>query len=131
MMMQLGRPVIVCGVSRLVVIIGDTAFKFPYPFSWRRFLLGLLANMTERTWWGFTQDVRLCPIRFSLPGGFLNVMPRCEALQPSDKLGDTYADYYIRRYDDLPVENKADSFGYYQGNLVAIDYGDIFSKGTL
>lgn len=111
------------GVSRFVITVGCIVLKFPNFLSWRRFLLGLLANITELTW-SRTADPRLCPILFSLPGGFLNVMPWCTPLEYEGRVDR----YYVDHYDELPVENKSDSFGYYRNRLVAVDYGDIDRK---
>lgn len=112
------------GMSRTVVLIGRYAFKFPwgsFPGShWRMFLRGLLANMNEARIWSVTRSPLICPIIWSAPGGFLIVARRCEAVSNEEFHGlDTAA------WDRWPVErNKADSFGWLGGRLVAIDYGD-------
>lgn len=77
-------------------------------------------------------DERLCPVLFSLPLGFLVVMPRCEPVNreywevrngPYDWdafwLGDD--DEEIKLTD--MVEDKWDSLGILNGRLVAVDYG--------
>jgi hypothetical protein len=43
--------------------------------SWKHFLYGLLANMQEAQF-SKTSWPELCPVLWSLPGGFLVVMPR-------------------------------------------------------
>ncbi len=81
------------------------------------------------------KDDRMCPVLFSVPGGFMVVMARCNSLsedqfalmdidyfwqQDFNKIGD-----HIVYFGDckVPVEHKIDSFGVYKGNIVAIDYG--------
>ena len=64
----------------------------------------------------------LCPVLFSVPGGFLVVIPRCQTLQ--DALPQALYELFINQPDYcVPAENKSDSFGWYKGRLVAIDYG--------
>lgn len=71
-----------------------------------------------------TGDKRLCPVLFSLPGGFLVVMPRTwRWVGPH-----FYAKGLVEGlYKDLPVEPKASSFGWlwkgWDYQLVAVDYG--------
>ncbi len=111
------------GSTRFIIPIGNYVLKLPRFDSWRLFLNGLLGNMTEvqfnkmREW-----DDYLCPIVFSLPLGFLVVMPKCRTfnhLWDSDK---KMRDKILEETNGL-VENKTCSFGYLNGNLVAVDYG--------
>ena len=67
------------GATRAVILVGRWAVKLPRPTSWRLFLSGLLANMQEREF-ARTGWPELCPVLFSLPGGWLVVMPRAEPL---------------------------------------------------
>jgi hypothetical protein len=110
------------GISRTVLLVGPLAIKVPtVRYGWAKFLRGLLANMQEREWARMV-DGRLCPIVFSLPGGWLVVMLRARPL----------TDYEWRALDpivgdafrELPVERKSDSFGVLYGRYVAVDYGN-------
>lgn len=105
------------GSSRVVILIGSLAFKFPHYATWRRFLAGLLANLTEQEWAG--KDARLCPIRFAAPLGFLVVMDRCSPL------GDVVSEEELRGMCiGIPSEAKQDSWGIHPDlGLVAIDFG--------
>lgn len=113
------------GVTRKVIIIGGYAFKIPQTrYGWQRFLNGLLANIQER-YMSTIADVRLCPVVFSIPGGWLNVMPACDELSESE-----FDLFNPKAYcEDLPVENKRCSFGWYMDHdtrsaiIVAVDYG--------
>ena len=124
------------GVTRLVFITKKWAFKIPQlKFGWEFFLRGLLANMQEVEF-NKMHDKRMCPIKFYLPGGFLVVMPYCPPITKKDfnkNILDKFypnnkEDYHPNnicehRYFNVPVEYKQDSFGYYNNNIVAIDYG--------
>lgn len=106
------------GVSRKVFLYGKYAFKFPNPSSWVQFLWGLISNMNERIF-GRMKDERLCPVLFSLPGGWLVVMQRAEPLPD---------DHDERRIDEIVaafpcVEKKPSSFGIVDDRIVAVDYG--------
>ena len=116
---------ILSGATRSAILIGGYAFKFPcVVHGWRNFLRGLIANAMEREWWKSGCNDGLCPIPFSIPGGWLVVMPRCEPVAGMD---DELFNTFVNRSDYvLPVENKDDSFGWLGGEggrLVAIDYG--------
>lgn len=116
------------GATRAVLLTKRHAFKVPRLASWRLFLCGLLANMQEREF-SRTGWRELCPVLFSIPGGWLVVMPRAEPLSdyrwaeidewlPQNREG---CDYVV------PVERKRDSFGWLVeqgvGRIVAVDYG--------
>lgn len=112
------------GSSRTVILTKRHAFKIPRMTTWRTFLNGLLANMQEREF-AHTGWPELCPVKFSFPGGWLVVMPRCkpvineiwELLEDDDTLLDR-GEYII------PAERKQSSFGVLNSQIVAIDYGN-------
>ena len=118
------------GVTRTVILTKRWALKIPcLVYGWKFFLYGFLANMQEVVWSG--TDERLCPVRFSLPGGVLVVMPRCQALTDEEYIAEV-SDGWPRIIDDetdqhlsreLPVEMKTCSFGRLNGKIVAVDYG--------
>lgn len=120
------------GVTRTVVLTRRWAIKLPcLVYGWRMFLYGFLANMQEVAWSGC--DERLCPVRFSLPGGALIVMPRCERLTDEEFVSEVLPEWGqvldgetgapLPYSLDLPVEMKSCSFGRLNGRLVAVDYG--------
>jgi hypothetical protein len=109
------------GTTRTVLLTKRFAFKFPSAVEWRLFLLGLLGNMQEARFSGLSPN--LCPVLFSIWGGFLVVMPRCRPLSISD-FGELDVTKFTHLSDmTLPVENKMDSFGWLNGKIVAVDYG--------
>lgn len=98
------------------------AFKLPSLVNgWRCFLRGLLANQQEAEW--HRVSLKLCPIRLAIPGGWLNVMPRCEPLSEAEWV-EIDAEAFILDGDlRLPVEQKRCSFGRLGGAIVAVDFG--------
>lgn len=120
------------GASRYVILTKRYALKVPRWSHWRTFLQGLLANMQESTF-GSTGWPEICPVLFSLPGGFLVVMPRVRVLTMQEFLENEEQLSYMlsgcldtgerRRDYVVPAEMKPDSFGWYRGRLVAVDYG--------
>lgn len=102
------------GYSRTVLLLHRWAIKLPrLGAGWRPFLWGLLSNMAERDVWHRTRDPGLCPILFSLPGGFGVVMPR------ATDVGSEAPDYLagLTGYD-----HKPSSYGRLNGRVVALDY---------
>lgn len=114
------------GTTRTVLLLGRYALKFPAMVEWRLFLLGLLANMQERTF-SRTGWPELCPVLFSLPGGWMVIMQRARVLTDEEwlKLDSQEVHDFINKQDYIvPVELKSDSFGWLNGKLVAVDYGN-------
>ena len=124
------------GCTRFVILTNKYAIKIPqFRYEWKHFLLGLLANMQEVSFSKINDD-RLYPVKFYIPGGLLLVMPRCERISEDiffdlditrfwpNELEDYHPDNTCERVEyNVPVENKQDSFGYYNNKIVAIDYG--------
>ena len=115
------------GATRCVLLVGTWAIKAPAMTEWRLFLLGLLANMQERLFWQ-TRWPELCPVLWSIPGGWLVVMRRARVMTESE-----FAEFDVESFTQcgsedgqyvVPVEPKADSFGYLDGRVVAVDYGN-------
>lgn len=115
------------GRTRSVLLIGDYAIKFPYLKSWPYFVRGLLDNMFEKSYNRFPSEF-LVPLLFSLPGGVLNVYPRCTVITHA-KDSQLWKLFRILYEEDneyiLNIIECAEpsNFGYYQGRIVAIDYG--------
>jgi hypothetical protein len=99
------------GASRTVLLTRRYAIKLPSLRSYRATLWGLLSNLAERERAG---GPGLCPILWSLPGGLVVVMPRCERA-PVDLIPST-------EHRGDPDGAKADSWGVYQGQIVRVDY---------
>jgi hypothetical protein len=112
------------GATRMVLLTRRWAIKLPRPTEWRLFLHGLLANMQERMFWTMRDD-RMCPVHFSLPGGWLVVMPFARPLTDEEWAAFDADKFCVGNEDDamVPAENKRDSFGVLSGRVVAVDYG--------
>lgn len=113
------------GCSRLVILTRRYAIKVPnFRYGWRAFLHGLLHNMQERAF-ARTKHPKLCPVVCGVPGGWLIVMRRATPLASSTPDGEWLA-VWCREDPTLwiPAEPKTDSFGWLDGRLVAVDYGD-------
>ena len=108
------------GATRWVLLAGRWAAKVPRPTSYRSLLLGLLANMQEARFSAFGDD-RVCPVVFALPRGLLVIMPRCAVL--TRNLTAAERERFFGAEYIVPAEDKASSFGWLNGRLVAIDYG--------
>lgn len=109
------------GATRAVLLVGRVAIKAPRMSTWRTFLSGLLANMQEREF-ARTGWPELCPVVFSVPGGWLLVMRRAEPLSDAEWCT-VHPEWGDREEYAVPVEMKRDSFGVLDGRIVAIDYG--------
>ncbi len=113
------------GSNRWVIYIGGFAFKIPSLYNYKRFLRGLLSNMQEIEFSHVVEfKEKLCPILYHLPFGFLIVMPRVRVLNEGEISKEELNKFCRVKEGNIPAELKSDSFGYYKGRLVAIDYGD-------
>ena len=112
------------GSTRWVILIGRFAFKIPSLHSWKNFLWGLLANIQEVEFSKCNEmKHKLCPVKFYLPLGFLVVMPRVKILSKDDLPKEALEKFCVDDNFTIPAELKHDSFGYFKGKLVAVDYG--------
>jgi hypothetical protein len=112
------------GITREVILTRRYAIKIPkLIYGWQKFLCGLLANMQEATF-ARAGWPELCPVVFSIPGGWLVVMRRAEPLSDAEwEAFDAPAFCETTGYL-IPAEFKQDSFGMLDGRIVAVDYGN-------
>lgn len=108
------------GTTRIVILWGKIALKLPNVRRWRLFLHGLLANLQERT---FGTLEGCCPVLCSDPLGFALVMRRARPLSDEEWAAFDYEGFIHRQSHRVPAENKRDSFGWLDGEIVAVDYG--------
>mgnify|MGYP001600941842 CR=1 FL=1 len=140
------RTVILVGAWAIKV----PSFRYgKFKWRWRSFLNGLLANLQEVDF-AATGWPELCPVVRSSRLGLFVVMPRVRVMTDEEFCEFDYVgfitreDYYARenlRSKEknflgregaisepagflIPAERKADSFGWLDGRIVAIDYGN-------
>ncbi len=112
------------GSTRLVILTKSYAFKIPRLNKWKDFLNGLLSNLQEIDF-NKLNEPKLCPVLFSLPLGLLVIMPKCRILRDFEMNRKQLEEYCkVSENFILPCEYKEDSFGYYKGKLVCVDYGN-------
>lgn len=120
------------GSTRTTFLVGRYAVKIPMLFGgeFRLFLLGLIHNIDEhwRSYGSFKNAVN--PVIFHIPGGWLNIYRRAEPLSEIQWLSFDYhyhCNYKCRFMDNFIhinfIENKYDSFGVIDGEILAVDYG--------
>ncbi len=117
------------GCARIVFLTKQYAWKIPNflasdrTLSWRLFCQGMLANMQEvvfsRTGW-----VELCPVLWHLPLGLLVVMPKVQVLTQEEFDAMDFQAFVEQEDYCIPIEEKANSLGWLDGKIVAIDYGN-------
>lgn len=118
------------GLTREVILTRRYAIKVPkLSRGWKLFRHGLRSNAQERDFarLGWKE---LCPVVFSLPGGWLIVMRRArpltdaewEAFDAAAFRGGSPA-HELGQERRIPVELKKHSFGVLDGRIVAVDYG--------
>lgn len=136
------RPAMRYGCSRMVILLGPYAVKLPnLKYRWPAALWGIIHNLSERNWWRsargefdppaaedrFHIELRrlLCPVVWGDRFGLCLIMRRAEPL-PRNHDCPVMFEWLAGRFDladcGCPAEKKADSFGVFQGEIVAIDY---------
>lgn len=114
------------GSSRTVILTNKYAIKIPKIkfgyYGFRSFLNGLIANIQE-TEFSKLKCKKLCPVFFSIYGGLLVIMPRCKTLNIDDWNNFNYNEFINSNDFIIPTEYKISSFGIYNNEIVAIDYG--------
>jgi hypothetical protein len=85
----------------------------------------LLANIQEKKFW-VLKSKKMCPILLSIPGGFLNIMPRTAPIT-KEMLKIIKQEKFLwdnQNNCKIPGEYKIDSFGTINNRVVIIDYGN-------
>lgn len=117
--------IVLSGCYRIVILFYGVAIKIPtFLYGWRFFLKVMLCNDYETSLYkSHGKKIKeLCPVLFHLPLGLMSVQKRADVL--------TDDEYMYLKFNDLinndhyvPVEDKSNSFGRLDGNIVIIDYG--------
>lgn len=106
----------------MVLVLNKVVVKLPnFTCQWSHFLKGLLANMAERDTWNWNENKSLmCPVLWCSWGGWLLIMKRAQTCEWEESI-----DYEIWRKAHLAGDDKPDNYGYLNGNIVKLDYGQI------
>jgi hypothetical protein len=111
------------GTSRVVIVRGDIAVKFPRRGNGRR------CNLYEAGIWQRNKDhpirgAHLCPVLWCHPEGRVLIMPAASPLpdevEPYRDFGDWWD--YQPGGDEWPGEPKAADWGLLEGRFVLLDY---------
>lgn len=110
------------GTTRIVLVIAPYyVLKIPQLKEWRLFLHGLLANLQEHKF-GTIQWAGLCPVTGAVPLGFGLIMRYARPLTDEEWKAFNY-NFFVDKYHMSSVENKRESFGVLNNEIVAVDYG--------
>ena len=117
---------IIKGTNRVILPLGKYVIKFPNITSGHLlFLHGCLANYRERWFCKKFKDIEeprfysmVCPSLFCSWFGLIQVQKRAQVLTRELTKSE------ILRFKDVCTDMKRENFGYYNGRLVCIDYGD-------
>lgn len=107
------------GSNRIVFLVGRYAIKLPRARSWRGLLYGWLNNLNEAE---TGPRAGACPVVLSLFGGLIIAMRRAREMT-FDEFGHLLDVEEFKAKTGLEVEAKPDSFGWLDGDIVAVDYG--------
>ena len=110
------------GTTRYVILFENFVIKIPSFYSWKNFLLGIVANLQEVTFWNAFKHEKLCPIILNI-NGFIIIMPKAKELTFEEFKTFNYNEFIDIDTWKIPVENKLNSFGKIKNKIVAVDYG--------
>jgi hypothetical protein len=114
------------GSTRCVWLVGKYAIKVPRLCTWRNFLNGLLANMTEREFDCIAPELH-AKVYYADRLGLLLIMQRADYIRPCfmNYSVRSSADAFFRECDarGLPCEHKYSDIGFINGKPVLIDFG--------
>jgi len=111
------------GTTRIVFLVHRWAIKIPNVCCWRLFLRGLLGNMQEVVFSAVSCD-KLCPVVFSVPGGFFLIMLRAAPITQSEFEEIDPVVWNEEGGFVVPGEHKLDSYGKLYGKIVRVDFGE-------
>lgn len=109
------------GITRTVLLAGRWAVKVPSlrthsdgvrGVMWS-LCRGISANLSECQWSG---SPGVCPVRWSLLAGVVNVYPRCAPVDP-DHVIDWEGIGFL-----APTDRKHQNVGWFHGHIVMVDY---------
>lgn len=108
------------GATRLVLLIGSLAIKFPsFRYGQRYFVYGCLGNVLERDHWHMQRHPQLAPVYWCAPLGLLLIMKWYRTLMDRRLTAEERAELPFSNIDDnghnVAIEGR---------RPILIDYGD-------
>lgn len=122
-MMKINR----CGITRIVFEFKAVVIKIPnFSYSWEHFIVGVLANIREHKTYRYNSGKYdnglshlLCPVLWCSWGGWFLIMKRVAVMTDDEYLNTDTSIHQLHFGGD----DKSDSYGYLNGYVVKIDYG--------
>lgn len=115
------------GATRIVFIFKKFVIKIPNVREYKLFLYGILSNLQEKTFSKMKRE-DLAHVYFCSPFGLFLIMQRAEVTSDMNERRFIRMIYKKYKDDDLRcfmiADCKPDNWGYINGNLVKVDYGD-------
>lgn len=112
------------GITRIVLEFKFFVIKIPnFSYQWSHFLQGLLSNMNEdKSYRWSSKPELLCPVIWSSWGGWMLVMKKAIPCKYLDEGGEEidYSKWIVEGYGG---DDKPDNYGYLDGKIVKLDYG--------
>lgn len=120
---------VLTGVTRMVFLTRRYAIKVPrIDYGWFMFLTGLLSNIAEVSFSVLAEEFHLCPCVWHIPGGWLNVQPRCRPLSDQEwaELNDPPEhEYSDKKWYGMSCDFQRANFGVLNNEIVLLDYGNV------
>jgi hypothetical protein len=127
------------GATRIVFVFKRVVIKIPNNQGYKLFLYGILANLQEKSFSRGCSRDDLAKVKFCSPLGFFLIMEKAEPIK-LEELWETdwedadeweqFSNFLHERYKDddmkdfMLSDSKPSNWGYINGRLVKIDYGD-------
>lgn len=110
------------GTTRIVFIFGGYVIKLPRIYKWKCFLRGILANLDENLWYRHSPNewkTKMCPVIGIYLKGLLLISKRATPISEEEFNNIKPSDFY-----PIPMDYKQTNFGWYNNQIVLIDYAD-------
>lgn len=110
------------GSSRVVVLVGKYAVKFPRAYSEKSFLYGMYCNVSERKYCVQMRRLSMysdlvAPSLFCVFGGFVQIQLKCEPLDRELSIEER------EKFQDVSGGDlKSSNFGLLNDKVVCLDY---------
>lgn len=130
------------GFGRIVFVFDKFVIKIPKPTRISTFAFGVMENLKERYWYCADSTVYvnkdypswMCPLIWSSSTGLINVMKKADILTQKEydsapRAVQVLFDFHLEELQNklkpygLDSDVRYDNIGFYNDNLVMVDYG--------